>query len=243
MTILVGRDRVCRERECQPTSLRSSGFPPLPVQEIDLAFARARYAQWMGATRPAFAEPAGSGRASTGTGLGPAAGATLWLPALRHPLLLAASLEPPALRHWEEETPLLVAETRRGTYLAPPPPPSEQQQNGRGGALPSFFPPRASAAGAATASSQPAKPVSQARVGADPFCSPPPPSSMGDDDGDEDSGGASDAGTGELGPPPKPIDVTVPAGARVVVISGPNAGGKTASMKALALATLMARSF
>jgi len=38
-----------------------------------------------------------------------------------------------------------------------------------------------------------------------------------------------------------PVDVLVPAGSRVVLLSGPNTGGKTASAKALALAALSAR--
>jgi DNA mismatch repair protein MutS2 len=41
--------------------------------------------------------------------------------------------------------------------------------------------------------------------------------------------------------PPRPIDFTVAAGTRVVTVTGPNTGGKTASLKALGLAALMAK--
>lgn len=40
---------------------------------------------------------------------------------------------------------------------------------------------------------------------------------------------------------PVPIDIKIGCGTRVVVISGPNTGGKTASMKTLGLASLMAK--
>ena len=42
-------------------------------------------------------------------------------------------------------------------------------------------------------------------------------------------------------PPPVPIDFVVRRGARCVVVTGPNTGGKTASLKSLALAALAAR--
>lgn len=42
-----------------------------------------------------------------------------------------------------------------------------------------------------------------------------------------------------LQPPPRAVDFTVPAGVRVVTVTGPNTGGKTASLKALGLAALM----
>jgi DNA mismatch repair protein MutS2 len=42
-------------------------------------------------------------------------------------------------------------------------------------------------------------------------------------------------------PPPVPVDWMVPPGCRCVVVSGPNTGGKTAGMKTLALACLLAR--
>lgn len=202
------------------------------VAAIDLAFARARHAQWTGSARPRFARDAGAAAAGEeeGEAAGEAAPAVRLLE-LRHPLLLAASLEPPALRHWEEDTPLLVAEMRRGTYLAPPAPPEEEQQQQRGG--PALSPPRQK---------------QQQQIKGDPFWSPaaaaPRPAAGGADDSDDEEGGAEAAGElgpVTLGPPPKPIDMTVPGGARVVVITGPNAGGKTASMKALALSTLMAR--
>ena len=40
---------------------------------------------------------------------------------------------------------------------------------------------------------------------------------------------------------PVPIDIKIGCGTRVVVISGPNTGGKTASMKTLGLASLMSK--
>lgn len=40
---------------------------------------------------------------------------------------------------------------------------------------------------------------------------------------------------------PVPIDIKIQCGTRVVVISGPNTGGKTASMKTLGLASLMSK--
>ncbi|KAM7263577.1 hypothetical protein ACFE04_001260 [Oxalis oulophora] len=46
---------------------------------------------------------------------------------------------------------------------------------------------------------------------------------------------------GGLTDSPVPIDIKVKGGTRVVVISGPNTGGKTASMKTLGLASLMSK--
>lgn len=40
-------------------------------------------------------------------------------------------------------------------------------------------------------------------------------------------------------PPPRAVDFRVPPGVRVVTVTGPNTGGKTASLKALGLAALM----
>ena len=39
--------------------------------------------------------------------------------------------------------------------------------------------------------------------------------------------------------PPQPVDFWVPAGVSVVTLTGPNTGGKTASLKALGLAAAM----
>ena len=43
----------------------------------------------------------------------------------------------------------------------------------------------------------------------------------------------------EQRPPPRAVDFAVPPGVRVVTITGPNTGGKTAALKALGLAALM----
>jgi hypothetical protein len=43
----------------------------------------------------------------------------------------------------------------------------------------------------------------------------------------------------ERQPPPRAVDFAVPPGVTVVTITGPNTGGKTASLKALGLAALM----
>ncbi len=40
---------------------------------------------------------------------------------------------------------------------------------------------------------------------------------------------------------PQPVDFWVPAGVRVVTLTGPNTGGKTASLKALGLAAAMSK--
>ena len=44
----------------------------------------------------------------------------------------------------------------------------------------------------------------------------------------------------KIPPPPVPIDVLIPSRARVVVVTGPNTGGKTAALKAIGLAALAA---
>lgn len=38
-----------------------------------------------------------------------------------------------------------------------------------------------------------------------------------------------------------PIDLTIPAGTSVVAVTGPNTGGKTASLKTMGLLALMAK--
>ena len=40
---------------------------------------------------------------------------------------------------------------------------------------------------------------------------------------------------------PQPVDFWVPAGASVVMLTGPNTGGKTASLKALGLTAAMSK--
>ncbi|CAI5494961.1 unnamed protein product [Closterium sp. Naga37s-1] len=52
---------------------------------------------------------------------------------------------------------------------------------------------------------------------------------------------AAAASASPLPTPPVPIDLLMPAGVAVVVISGPNAGGKTAALKTLGIAALMAK--
>ncbi|PSC69703.1 endonuclease 2 [Micractinium conductrix] len=54
------------------------------------------------------------------------------------------------------------------------------------------------------------------------------------------SSGSSD-GSGSRAKPPQPVDLTVPAGIDVVAVTGPNTGGKTASLKTLGLQCLMAK--
>jgi len=59
---------------------------------------------------------------------------------------------------------------------------------------------------------------------------------------DEGGPGAPGGDPAEAAPPePVPLDVVVAAPVRAVVITGPNTGGKTASLKALGLAALMSR--
>lgn len=60
---------------------------------------------------------------------------------------------------------------------------------------------------------------------------------LGDGDGAMTSGSLSE-GVSNF---PVPIDIKIECGKRVVVISGPNTGGKTASMKTLGLASLMSK--
>lgn len=47
--------------------------------------------------------------------------------------------------------------------------------------------------------------------------------------------------TSDAQPPIIPVDYVIPKDKRVVAITGPNAGGKTASLKGFGLAILMAR--
>ena len=60
---------------------------------------------------------------------------------------------------------------------------------------------------------------------------------------DKPSSGSSDESDSDEGclPPPVPIDILVERGTKGVVITGPNTGGKTASLKALGLAVSMAK--
>lgn len=59
---------------------------------------------------------------------------------------------------------------------------------------------------------------------------------------DEKSGGVAVVKSSEgVSNSPVPIDIKVQCGTRVVVISGPNTGGKTASMKTLGLASIMSK--
>jgi hypothetical protein len=63
--------------------------------------------------------------------------------------------------------------------------------------------------------------------------------------GKRQAGGRNAAGMYDSSAPrvrgPVPVDVFVPLNTRAVVITGPNTGGKTAAMKAVGLAALMAR--
>ncbi|KAL4458289.1 hypothetical protein ABPG75_013154 [Micractinium tetrahymenae] len=57
-------------------------------------------------------------------------------------------------------------------------------------------------------------------------------------------GSSDDADAGSSGSrpkPPQPVDLTVPSGVSVVAVTGPNTGGKTASLKTLGLQCLMAK--
>lgn len=59
---------------------------------------------------------------------------------------------------------------------------------------------------------------------------------------DMENGGMNSGGfSGEASDFPVPIDIKIGCGTKVVVISGPNTGGKTASMKTLGLASLMSK--
>lgn len=77
----------------------------------------------------------------------------------------------------------------------------------------------------------------------------PPPSKGGyngtESSSDSDGEGSLSSSESEIFsggvPPPVPIDITIGASTRAVVITGPNTGGKTAAMKALGLAAVAAR--
>ena len=62
-----------------------------------------------------------------------------------------------------------------------------------------------------------------------------------DTSGDAAETGPQDAGRPHAAAPPVPVDWRIPGGVRCVVITGANTGGKTASMKTLALCCLLAR--
>ena len=66
-----------------------------------------------------------------------------------------------------------------------------------------------------------------------PGAAPPDTSSRG--------AGQGDSGRAHAAAPPVPVDWRIPGGIRCVVITGANTGGKTASMKTLALCCLLAR--
>ncbi|KFM24482.1 Endonuclease MutS2 [Auxenochlorella protothecoides] len=67
--------------------------------------------------------------------------------------------------------------------------------------------------------------------------------SLGHASGGEEAGaeGARASPTPSLPPPPVPIGLHIPPASRVAAITGPNTGGKTAALKTLGLACLMAR--
>nr|BAD42336.1 DNA mismatch repair protein Mut2-like protein [Nannochloris bacillaris] len=64
-------------------------------------------------------------------------------------------------------------------------------------------------------------------------------SSSSDSDEDQDSLGENSSSSSFSAP--VPVDIFIPSSTRAVIITGPNTGGKTASMKALGLASLAAR--
>eukprot|EP00887_Chlorella_sp_A99_P006230 scaffold3.g6230.t1 len=58
---------------------------------------------------------------------------------------------------------------------------------------------------------------------------------------DSDDAGASSGEGGPAHAPPQPVHMVVPAGVSVVAVTGPNTGGKTASLKTLGLLVMMAK--
>jgi DNA mismatch repair protein MutS2 len=127
------------------------------------------------------------------------------------------------------EGPVRVARALHPLLLQPslPPPPAPPLPDAAGG-------PSAPAAGAlaglsvvpelwsrvAPAPATPLPPPGQQRGAKGAAAAPPPPPPP---------------------PPPVPVDLLVPPGAAVVAVTGPNTGGKTASLKALGLLALMAK--
>lgn len=59
--------------------------------------------------------------------------------------------------------------------------------------------------------------------------------------GSRSKGAAASGSTNSLPPPPQTVDLSVPAGVKLVAVTGPNTGGKTASLKTLGLLSLMAK--
>jgi DNA mismatch repair protein MutS2 len=186
--------------------------------ELDVVAARAAHARWCGGIRPEFVVDEGQDQPPP---------APIDVRALRHPLLLEPSLA-----------------------LLPPPPAAEDD---------ALFAAAADAAAAAAmvAAGSPSSPAAAPAINVSPQGVPSwglglpgvpgaitKGNSSSGSDGDGSDGSDGDSSSSKRAPraaPPKPIDFVVPPGARVVAITGPNTGGKTATLKAAGLAVLMAK--
>ncbi|GAB4822194.1 hypothetical protein N2152v2_009240 [Parachlorella kessleri] len=193
------------------------------LTSLDIATARARHARWLGATRPAFI----SREQARATGL-------VRIPRAWHPLLLQPCLPP-----------------------LPMPPTVDLPS----GALPAYGSSSGGGAGSEGGSgsaglgSQAGDQVGgvSAGLGLVPellneaaqaaSAVVPRPGRGGSRSAAQDSTASSSSSSGSAAGPPTPVptELLVPPGVQVVAVTGPNTGGKTASLKALGLVSLMAK--